>query len=72
MEDHKCQHEVDLALMSNHIEKILKGQEEMKGILFGNGKEGIRIQLSKIKTKLNVQWALFLGIFGLIAWVLRS
>ena len=72
MEDHKCQHEVDLALMGDHIKRILKFQEKMDKIMFGNGKEGLPTQLSKIKTKLNVQWALFLGIFGLIAWVLRS
>ena len=71
-EDHTCQHEVDLALMSQHIQQILKLQEEIKGLVFGNGKEGLRVQISKLKTKLNIQWALFIGVFGLIGWVLRT
>ena len=71
-EDHECKHEVDLALMSQHIQQILKGLQEIKGWYIGNGKEGIPTQISKIKTKLNVQWALFLAVFGLIAWVLRA
>ena len=72
MTDHECKHEVDLALMGERIKEILKLQEEIKGILFGNGKEGLRIQIGKLKTKLNIQWALFLAVFGLIALVLRS
>ena len=58
--------------MGERIEQILKGQEEMKGLMFGNGKEGLKTQISKLKAKLNVQWALLLCVFGLIAHVLRT
>ena len=72
MAEHDCKHEVDLALMGERIEQILKLQEEIKGVVMGNGKEGLKTQISRIRTKLAVQWALFLALFGLVAFVMRG
>ena len=79
MTDHECKHEVDLALMSERIKRILDGQkaisqrqQETLDMILGNGKEGLKQRISKAHTKLNVQWALFLAVFGLLAYVLRA
>ena len=33
--DHSCKHEVDLALIAQNIEVILKNQTDIKSIIFG-------------------------------------
>ena len=67
--DHSCKHEVDLALMSQNIEAILKNQTDIKSIIFGNGKEGIRSIQSRQATMQKIQWwaigVIILGISGL-------
>ena len=78
MEDHKCLHEIDLALIAERqrqslalMQEIKKKQNDVLVQIFGNGKEGLHTKIGKIKTKLNVQWALFLFLFGLIGWVIK-
>ena len=77
-DDHKCLHEIDLALIAERqerslslMEEIKKKQQDVLVQIFGNGKEGLHTKIGKIKTKLNVQWALFLFLFGLIGWVIK-
>jgi len=67
--DHKCLHEVDLALIAQNIQQILKNQTEQKSIIFGNGKEGIRSVQARQATMQKIQWwaigVILLGISGL-------
>ena len=79
MTPHECKHEVDLALIAQNIEQILAGQNDIKQrqkevltMILGNGKDGLKTRISKAHTKLNVQWALFLALFGLIAYIFQA
>lgn len=76
--EHKCLHEKDLILIAERqrqslalMQEIKKKQNDVLVQIFGNGKEGLHTKIGKIKTKLNVQWALFLFLFGLIGWVIK-
>jgi len=56
MTDHECKHEVDLALIAQNIEEILRNQKDIKSIIFGNGKEGLRSIQSRQATMQKIQW----------------
>ena len=67
--DHSCKHEVDLALIAQNIEVILKNQTDIKSIIFGNGKEGLRSIQSRQATMQKIQWwaigVIIIGLSGL-------
>ena len=71
MPEHDCKHETDLALIAERITQILTMQKEIRDVVTGNGKEGLRDAVGRIKTKLNIQWALFLFMFGLVGWIIK-
>ena len=54
--DHSCKHEADLAVMANNIKQILATLLEIKGVIFGNGKEGLRRIQSRQSTMQKIQW----------------
>ena len=54
--DHSCKHEADLAVIARDITQILKNQNEIKSIIFGNGKEGLRSIQSRQATMQKIQW----------------
>ena len=67
--DHKCLHEVDLAIIAENIKQILRNQNEQKSIIFGNGKEGLRTIQNRQATMQKIQWwaigVIILGLSGL-------
>ena len=67
--DHKCLHEVDLALIAQNIQTILRNQNDIKSIIFGNGKEGLRSIQSRQATMQKIQWwaigVIIIGLSGL-------
>ena len=67
--DHKCLHEVDLALIAQNIQAILRNQNDIKNIIFGNGKEGLRSIQSRQATMQKIQWwaigVIIIGLSGL-------
>jgi len=67
--DHKCLHEVDLALIAQNIQAILRNQNDIKSIIFGNGKEGLRSIQSRQATMQKIQWwaigVIIIGLSGL-------
>ena len=67
--DHKCLHEVDLAIIAENIKQILRNQNEQKSIIFGNGKEGLRSIQSRQATMQKIQWwaigVIIIGLSGL-------
>ena len=69
--DHSCKHEVDLALIAQNIEAILKNQNDIKDIIFGNGKEGLRSIQSRQATMQKIQWwaigLILISIGGIVA-----
>ena len=69
--DHSCKHEVDLALIAQNIEAILKNQTDIKSIIFGNGKEGLRSIQSRQATMQKIQWwaigVILISIGGIVA-----
>ncbi|MHC4159729.1 MAG: hypothetical protein ACYSSO_11705 [Planctomycetota bacterium] len=44
----------------------------IEGTVNGTNGDGHKGKIKAILVQLKVQWALFLAVFGLIAWVLRS
>ena len=54
--DHSCLHETAIALIAQNIDTILKNQNEIKSIIFGNGKEGLRSIQSRQATMQKIQW----------------
>ena len=76
MATHKCEHEVDIALMGQEI-KILLGQtKDIHEILVGNGKPGIKTDVEVTKSSVKRIWyfigTFFTGFVGLAFWVLKS
>ena len=76
MMEHECNHEVDFALMSERIGQILSGQDdirstqrEIKGIIFGNGKHGLKTEITRNRDAIKRMWwavgAVFLALTGL-------
>ena len=67
--DHKCLHEVDLTLIAQNIQAILRNQNDIKSIIFGNGKEGLRSIQSRQATMQKIQWwaigVIIIGLSGL-------
>ena len=66
MTEHQCQHEdkfIDLAVMNERIGQILTGQNEIKdaqkqvlGVIFGNGKQGLKTQITRNSDAIKRQW----------------
>jgi len=69
--NHVCKQETKLALIAQNIEAILKNQIDIKGIIFGNGKEGLRSIQSRQATMQKIQWwaigVILISIGGIVA-----
>ena len=71
--DHSCLHETAIALIAQNIDTILKNQNEIKSIIFGNGKEDLRSIQSRQATMQKIQWwAIGVLIVGLAGLAFRS
>ena len=44
MPEHQCLHETDLALMADRMKVMCDDLKEIKGVLLGNGKVGVKTQ----------------------------
>ena len=79
-DDHKCLHEIDLALIAERQERSLSLMEEIKTrqqevltMIFGNGEPGIKTQLSGNKDAIKrLWWALGFIILGLVGLLFNS
>ena len=79
-DDHKCLHEIDLALIAERQERSLSLMEEIKTrqqevltMIFGNGEPGLKTQLSGNKDAIKrLWWALGVIIVGLAGLLFNS
>ena len=79
-DDHKCLHEIDLALIAERqgtmlglMEDIKVKQNEVLTMIFGNGELGLKTQLNSHKDAIKRQWwALGIIIVGLAGLAFRS
>ena len=69
MTEHDCKHESDIAVIAEKITQILANQIEIKGVIFGNGREGLRTKQSRQGTMQKIQWwaigVIIVGLSGL-------
>ena len=64
MADHECKHETDLALMAAQMKTMCDDLKEIKTVMIGNGKVGVKTQQELNKQAIRRLYWLFAGSFG--------
>jgi hypothetical protein len=73
---HVCLHEADLSSMATTLKTVCDDVKEIKTFVVGTNGEGILRRLKGLTTQVKVQWwfigGVYMGIIGMIFWVIRQ
>jgi len=62
----------ELARIDERTRLMEASLAEIHQWMVGNGGDGVLRKIKANKVQLTIQWGLFLVLFGLVAWVLKS
>lgn len=63
MAEHECIHETDLALLADRMKVLCDDVKEIKGVLVGNGKVGVKTQQELNKQAIKrLYWIIGVGL----------
>ncbi|MCP4585310.1 hypothetical protein [Pseudoalteromonas sp.] len=76
MASHKCEHEVDLALMIEEVKKLSTKMNEIHETIIGNGRPGLKTDMEVTKSSVKRLWyflgTMFTGVLGMAVWAIKS
>ena len=67
-----CTKEAEIARIDERTLNMEKHIDEIHKAVIGANGEGLKGKMRSATVQLKIQWGIFVVIFGLIAWVLKS